>query len=181
MLQAAADLCREQGFENVTVEGIAAKAHVSKQTVYRWWKSKADILFEALISDYVSFSVPLPENSGNLKSDLSCWAKTIGEDRHAGGETRHLFHTVMSALLADEDQAKPVYAQLIAPVRRAIKARFLAEAETLRESGKELRGDPELLADLFMSSLMSRLILGETVEEDWIEQVLEFVASHRED
>jgi len=35
----------------VTIEGIAAAAGVAKQTIYRWWNSKTDILMDALLQD----------------------------------------------------------------------------------------------------------------------------------
>ena len=44
VLTAAARLMVEGGFEHLTVEGIAAEAGVAKQTVYRWWGSKADVV-----------------------------------------------------------------------------------------------------------------------------------------
>ena len=31
-------------YESVTIEGLAEAAEVSKQTIYRWWPSKAAIL-----------------------------------------------------------------------------------------------------------------------------------------
>jgi AcrR family transcriptional regulator len=51
VLHAADDLLAERGFGGVTVEGIAARAGVAKQTIYRWWPSKADILLDTLIDD----------------------------------------------------------------------------------------------------------------------------------
>src|SRR5438093_1603842 len=46
IVQAAVDLCAEVGFAGTTVEGIAARAGVGKQTIYRWWPSKAAVLLE---------------------------------------------------------------------------------------------------------------------------------------
>jgi AcrR family transcriptional regulator len=51
VLHAADDLLAERGFGAVTVEGIAARAGVAKQTIYRWWPSKVDILLDTLIED----------------------------------------------------------------------------------------------------------------------------------
>ncbi|MEV0197920.1 TetR/AcrR family transcriptional regulator [Nonomuraea sp. NPDC050691] len=51
MLNAADDLLVERGFSGVTMEGIAARAGVAKQTIYRWWKSKVDILLDTLAAD----------------------------------------------------------------------------------------------------------------------------------
>src|SRR6201995_1161088 len=49
VLHAADDLLAERGFAGVTIEGIAARAGVAKQTIYRWWPSKVDVLLETLV------------------------------------------------------------------------------------------------------------------------------------
>jgi AcrR family transcriptional regulator len=68
VLEAADDLLVERGFASVTVEGIAARAGVAKQTIYRWWASKTDILFDALTQDAAEhFKTP---DHGDLGRDL---------------------------------------------------------------------------------------------------------------
>ncbi|GAB3798333.1 TetR/AcrR family transcriptional regulator [Humibacter antri] len=70
ILSAAFALTLEAGYRSLTIEGIAAKAGVGKQTVYRWWSTKADVLLESLavkaelrvpIADRGSFRVELAE------------------------------------------------------------------------------------------------------------------------
>lgn len=51
VLQAVDDLLLEEGYAGMTMKGIAARAGVSRQTVYRWWSTKAEILLEASASD----------------------------------------------------------------------------------------------------------------------------------
>ncbi|MFG3015574.1 TetR/AcrR family transcriptional regulator [Streptomyces cinerochromogenes] len=46
---AALALVGEVGYPKTTVEAIAARAGVGKQTIYRWWSSKADVLLEAFL------------------------------------------------------------------------------------------------------------------------------------
>ncbi|MGX1884688.1 TetR/AcrR family transcriptional regulator [Streptomyces sp. NPDC055287] len=46
---AALSLVGEVGYPKTTIEGIAARAGVGKQTIYRWWPSKAAVLLEAFL------------------------------------------------------------------------------------------------------------------------------------
>lgn len=46
---AALALVGEAGYAKTTIEGIAARAGVGKQTIYRWWPSKAAVLLEAFL------------------------------------------------------------------------------------------------------------------------------------
>src|ERR1700722_18949791 len=68
VLEAADDLLVERGFAGVTSEGIAAKTGVAKQTIYRWWESKTDILFDALTQDASEFFTA--PDTGDLATDL---------------------------------------------------------------------------------------------------------------
>lgn len=77
VLQAADDLLVERGFAGLTVEGIAARAGVAKQTVYRWWPSKVDILMDAFIEDMEQDLTP-PDH-GDLERDLRAHLAGIAE------------------------------------------------------------------------------------------------------
>ncbi|MFD6658003.1 TetR/AcrR family transcriptional regulator [Streptomyces parvus] len=46
---AALALVTEVGYRRTTIEGIAARAGVGKQTIYRWWPSKAAVLMDAFL------------------------------------------------------------------------------------------------------------------------------------
>ncbi|MEU9114832.1 TetR/AcrR family transcriptional regulator [Streptomyces sp. NPDC048483] len=48
ILVAAFELVGEVGYPGLTIEGIANRAGCGKQTIYRWWPSKAHVLLEAL-------------------------------------------------------------------------------------------------------------------------------------
>lgn len=68
VLEAADDLLVEKGFAGLTVEGIANRAGVAKQTIYRWWPSKTEILIEAFVDDAAEYLTP--PDTGDLAKDL---------------------------------------------------------------------------------------------------------------
>ncbi|OCI29914.1 TetR/AcrR family transcriptional regulator [Oerskovia enterophila] len=51
VLRAVDDMLVEEGYAAMTMKGIAERAKVGRQTVYRWWSSKAEILLEASAAD----------------------------------------------------------------------------------------------------------------------------------
>jgi AcrR family transcriptional regulator len=67
-LMAALELAAEIGYGRVTIEGIAARAGVGKQTIYRWWPSKADILLEVGAAK-ADLHVPVTDH-GSYRADL---------------------------------------------------------------------------------------------------------------
>ena len=68
VLQAADGLLVERGFAGLTMEGIATRAGVAKQTIYRWWPSKTDVLMDAFIEDAAEDLTP--PDTGDLGHDL---------------------------------------------------------------------------------------------------------------
>ncbi|MGW1072640.1 TetR/AcrR family transcriptional regulator [Streptomyces sp. NPDC002537] len=94
ILDAALELVGEVGFGKLTIEAIAARAGVGKQTIYRWWPSKAAVLFEACVPDGVDSAdeVELPD-TGDLEADLKTVLRaTVDElvDERLAAATRAL-------------------------------------------------------------------------------------------
>lgn len=68
ILAAALALTAEVGYGRLTIEGIAARAGVGKQTIYRWWPSKADVLLDAGVAK-ADLYVPVSDQ-GSYAADL---------------------------------------------------------------------------------------------------------------
>jgi AcrR family transcriptional regulator len=75
ILKAAIELVKEEGYASTTIEGIATRAGVGKQTIYRWWPSKAAVIMEAFQYS-VAEKVPMP-NTGSTRSDLQTFTRKL--------------------------------------------------------------------------------------------------------
>lgn len=65
---AALELLSEVGYDRTTVEAIAARAHVSKATIYRRYKNKQELLMAAM-GEHAACSLPQID-TGTLRGDL---------------------------------------------------------------------------------------------------------------
>lgn len=77
ILRATADLLSERGYDALTMEGIAARAGVGKQTIYRWWPSKGAVVAECLLEGMLLPSRLSLPNTGDVRRDLADWLGAI--------------------------------------------------------------------------------------------------------
>jgi AcrR family transcriptional regulator len=124
VLHAVDDMLVEEGYAAMTMKGIAARAGVGKQTVYRWWSSKAEILFEAVMQDAATDLVVDPASTSGEEIDLFLDAVVhFLTSSHAGaayralvGEAQH--DAKVAALVRSSDAlviaAMPVLSRAVA-------------------------------------------------------------------
>ncbi|WP_369175812.1 TetR/AcrR family transcriptional regulator [Streptomyces mutabilis] len=82
ILEATRALVTEEPYEKVTVEAIAVRAGVGKQTIYRRWPSKSAVVFAALLAlseDADGQSLTLPD-TGDLEADLKLVMRATVEE-----------------------------------------------------------------------------------------------------
>lgn len=70
VLAATRALVAESRFQNLSVEGIARRAKVSKATIYRWWPSKAAVVLEAMREAGGTGGYPSFRHTGDERQDL---------------------------------------------------------------------------------------------------------------
>ncbi|MDX1695035.1 MAG: TetR family transcriptional regulator [Ketobacteraceae bacterium] len=83
ILQAAATLLEDQGFENVSLNGIARQAKVAKSNIYRYFESREDIYLQLLKDDWrnwlddIELSLSPLENSDDIDQVTALIASKI--------------------------------------------------------------------------------------------------------
>ncbi|MFD0023585.1 TetR/AcrR family transcriptional regulator [Streptomyces sp. NPDC058382] len=142
-LEAALALCTEKGYGRVTVEAIAARAGVSKKTIYRWWPSKSAVLLEAFTEALVQ-ATPFTD-TGDIAKDL--WT-------HVTGAVNVLsvppfgpaYAGILSEVHHDDQLAETVRTQLIEPrFEAAVNRLRSAQTQGQIPPGADLRLAVEML------------------------------------
>lgn len=150
--QAALDLTVEHGYRGVTMEGIAARSGVAKQTIYRRYRSKGEVILDALATD-AEERLPVPDQ-GSLRRDLTLFLQeTFQALRGRGGQ---LNRALVTEALQDE-----AFADLFR--QRHIRRRREAVAEILhraQQRGEASYDDADLLIDLVFGPMWYRLLIG---------------------
>jgi AcrR family transcriptional regulator len=77
ILEAAADLLIEGGFGAATMEAIAARAGVSKVTIYKWWPTRGAVAVDAYF--HRSAQTNFIADTGDLAGDLTSQIRKVIE------------------------------------------------------------------------------------------------------
>src|SRR5699024_12763524 len=110
----------------------------------------------------------------SMHDDMVAWIKQIADEQHNGSATNQIIIMLVSSVMAGDQEAKPVYQQLIWPVEAAVKQRFLDPA---KQENTVFTSDPTFAAELIMSCFLARLIFGEPLDDQWVDQLLEAVTT----
>ncbi|EOD63980.1 TetR family transcriptional regulator [Amycolatopsis vancoresmycina DSM 44592] len=149
MLHAADDLLAEHGFAALTIEAIAREAGVAKQTIYRWWPSKVEILLDTLIDDSSKcLAVPQSPTAAGIRGYLRAFARFLAENP-AG--------KVFLALLA---QAQHDAATAASFQERYLGPRRAAERELLALAAEAGEIAPRLGVDAVLDALLGPIVYG---------------------
>ncbi|WP_344441734.1 TetR/AcrR family transcriptional regulator [Kitasatospora nipponensis] len=167
VLHAADDLLVEHGFGALTIEAIARRAGVAKQTIYRWWPSKVEILLDTLIEDSDK-RLPVPAGkptAESIRDYLRGFARFLTGDP-AG--------KVLLALIAqaqhDPGTAESFHQRYLRP-RRDQERDLLARAVDAGEISPRL--DPDATIDALVGPLVYCALTGAGIPGDLVDTLVE--------
>jgi len=176
IISATRELLVERGYPDVTIEGIAARAGVGKQTIYRWWPSRAALVLEAYLSS--ADVVTPPAAARTVREDVRAllgWLIAVLREPTGG----HVVAGLVADIQHDTDLAEGFHRDVV-PARREA---MLAALERGRERGEiRMDADLELAVDALHGAVFYRLLLsGEPLDGDvaarLADHVLEGLAS----
>ncbi|MET9928335.1 MULTISPECIES: TetR/AcrR family transcriptional regulator [unclassified Streptomyces] len=162
---AALALVGESGYRRTTIEGIAARAGVGKQTIYRWWPSKAAVLMEAFLdlaaraaeeaspqAGVAEYGIP---DTGDLAADLKVVLRATVDELNDP-----LMEAPTRALTAEGIVDAKLGAEFVEKLLDPQLALYVTRLEAAKEAG-QLRpdADPRIALELLIAPLTHRWLL----------------------
>ena len=163
-------LLERVGFNELSIESVAARAGVGKATVYRWWPNKADLVVAAFVSA-VEEELRFPSAGSVLESihqQMRRWAEIF---RSPLG---HIVATVIGAGQSEPEMLHAFQNHWVEP--RRVEARKLLRQAI--EKGEIRAGlGPDLILDLLYGPLYLRLLLKHAaLDEKFVNTVFDIVS-----
>jgi AcrR family transcriptional regulator len=157
ILDAALELVMEVGYDRLSMDALAERAHASKATIYRRWSGKAQVVAEAIRRrKHGQHAVP---DTGSLRQDL---LEALGTMCISLDGDEALVAGVMSAMRSDPELAELMRSQVLdgdSPTD-VVVARAVARGELPADTSGELVN--EVAPALVMTRLVFR---GEPLDE----------------
>lgn len=157
ILASTRELIVELGYAKVSIDAIAARAGVGKQTIYRWWPNKGAVVFDSVLelSADPSGAVAALPDTGDLEADLRLVMRaTVAEFADPAFEAP--IRALNTEIANDPDLAALYRERLAAPVDEAKKDR-LRSAQRAGQLAPD--ADLDLLLEVLYAPLYQRWLL----------------------
>lgn len=170
ILAATRDLLLEGDYDSLTTAEIAKQAGVGRQTVYRWWNSKAAVVADCVIEGLVMLPLETPAATGEPAADLRVWLE-LSHERLASPSTAPLVRALTAAATTDAEATEKM-AELFVPVREALRSSLAIGIE----SGQLRPGtNPDAVVDLLVGSLIYAVVSRDASARDRAQAALDVV------
>jgi AcrR family transcriptional regulator len=100
ILAAVIELLGELGYEGMTMDAVAARAHASKTTIYRRWPGKPELV-RAAVDEYAAERLTAQADTGSLRGDLLTVLQAMAG--HLTPEFLAMMSGLMHAMRADPE------------------------------------------------------------------------------
>ena len=166
ILDATLQVLGDVGYDRLTMDAVAARAHASKATLYRRWNGKVSLVIDAIAC---LKSAPVTPDTGSLRGDLI--ASFCGLGGLTDSRSVQSFSSVLTAVTRDPEFAAAFRRDILGPKQEASRQIFVRARER-GEIGPDV--DLDLLAPALAGIVLHRLhVLGLPPDGAVIERVID--------
>ena len=169
ILAAVIELLGEAGYEAMTMDAIAARAHASKTTIYRRWRGKPELV-KAAVDGHVAGRVPSWADTGSLRGDLM--KVMLAMRGHLTDEFLAMMSGLIHAMRTDPELAAVLRSHLASDHSAALPIIARAAAR-----GEVPAGAEEALAsiahEVIEAQLFRQMAVGGSFDEEFARHVVD--------
>lgn len=171
ILDAAGDLLLGHGLSEVSMDEVAARAGVSKATIYRWWRTKEALALDTLYHEWDTARPLTPDNTGALRGDLLSFLRPWVR-RARSRPFGRIVAELVAAVHASPEFREQYQARFVEPRRAPARICF----ERALERGEIPPIDVDFALDLVFGPIYHRLLhVHAPLNDRYIEQVVDAV------
>jgi AcrR family transcriptional regulator len=168
ILLATLALLAESGYDQLTIDAVAARARCSKATIYRRWPGKAALVITA-VRRHAGQPETAAADTGSLRSDLL--AALTAMRSSLSGQDAALILGMLGAMRRDPELAAAVRDQVLDAKREALR---LPVARAIARGDIPADADTALLAEISSAVLLSRLLVtGEPPDDAFLRHLID--------
>jgi AcrR family transcriptional regulator len=169
ILAAVIGLLGEAGFEAMTMDAVAARAHASKTTIYRRWPGKPELV-RAAVDEYLTGRLLSAADTGSLRGDLLAVMRAM--PGHLTEEFLAMMSGLTHAMRQDHELAAVIRSHLVGedPVAGVIIGRAAGRGEVPGSARAELA---RLAHEVIEAQLFRQMMTGAPLDRAFAEHVVD--------
>ena len=125
IVNATKKLLLERGFDGLSIEAVAARAGVGKQTIYRWWPSRPALVADVLLEDADKILRPV-DHTDDLAADLARWSRRLATTLTTARGNAMLRILTVAGLEHDDIRAR-MYDAFSVPLHDSVRMRLTGD------------------------------------------------------
>lgn len=170
ILHAALEGLIEHGYDRLSMDEIAARAHAGKGALYRRWPSKAELVVDAIVAWRLARSpVDIPD-TGSLRGDFDAALGAMPDMDESDDAMFGVLLGLLTAASRDSELTAALDANLLEVPRSAIRD-VLERA--VRRGEIEPGRDFSLIADMVIGLNLLRIVAGQPIDREFFRRVLD--------
>lgn len=169
LFEAVLELIREEGYDALTMDAVAARARSSKATLYRRWEGKPQLVAEA-VRKHKSFTLT-DLDTGSLRGDLYEIVDRVGSAK----KNLDVMRALGPAMRRHEDLAEAMRQAMVDPelaVIRSVVQRAVARGELAPDCPASEYLPHMLLGAVFCRPFVERREADATYLEHYLDSVV---------
>ncbi len=169
IVQAALSGLADLGYDRLTMDEIAARAHAGKGAVYRRWPSKAALVVDAIMAWREAFAPLAVPDTGSLEGDIDALVAAIPDFDTENQRQMAVFVGLATAASRDPELRAAFADTLLDRPRRALRTvldRAVDRGEIRRDQ------DLDLVPDVVIGLNMLHVLVGGAPDRPFVERVL---------